>query len=178
MQQGKGPPWESSYQRFQENKENAVTIAMSPQSGKAILVKTVVGHVLTALTFGRTVDIGRLISEAGPDEALVPRSDVWDKLERSFFTCNIKILEDEKYLKTDVLKCILPALVAQGYKDCTPEEQAEMSRWFGFMDWYVGLTRAGFVPSFRDEILGQQLNQDGDGPPPAKKRKLPTFVGN
>ena len=55
---GKLPAWEVSWQRFQKKGETLMHIAQNQEGGKGgILPKTVMGHVMTALSQGRSVDL-------------------------------------------------------------------------------------------------------------------------
>merc|ERR1712183_368234 len=56
------PPWEVSYGRFAKG-ERVTAIAMQQASGKPVQVSTVCGHIMTALTFGKPVDLARLFTE-------------------------------------------------------------------------------------------------------------------
>jgi len=165
---GKLPPWEISWQRFQEGRESLFVIASQQASGKEIMVKTVLNHVLTALTHGKTVDLARLAEEAEQrGEGSPPGERDWQRVEQALREHGVDVVQQPALPKTDILMRIRPVEAAKAFADKTPEDKAECGRWFGYMDWVAMLSRSGFPVAFAGA---------GEAPP-AKKRKLPAFVG-
>lgn len=143
--------WEASYVRFKKG-EHPQTIAITQQSGKAIQVSTVIGHLLDALVQGRAVDLHRLASQTQP-----PTKEEWDSLTRCELETGMDVTKDpassgknsEKFAIRDFLLPIMgEAFVAKDYKERTPEESEKFSTWCGKMNWYAALRKVGYEPSF------------------------------
>lgn len=143
--------WEASYNRFSKG-EHPQTIAMQQKSGKPIQVGTVVGHILEALTQGRSVDLHKLSSSAQP-----PTKQDWETLTRCELETGMDVTGDpatsgannERFIMKDFLVPVMGnAFAVKDYKERTAEESATFSRWCGNLNWYLALRRVGFEPSF------------------------------
>lgn len=144
--------WEASYVRFTKG-EHPQTIAMSQQSGKAIQVSTVVGHLLEALQQGRAIDLQRLASSA----QLPPTKQEWDILTRCELETNMDVTTDpatsgknsERFVIKDFLVSVMgEAFTAKDYKERAPEESEKWNSWCGKLNWYMALRRVDYEPRF------------------------------
>ena len=91
-------------------------------------------------------------------------------MEQALRMRSLDIVEQPAFPKSDLLECILPVEAAKPYAERNPEEKAACGNWFGFMDWVACLKRAEFPVAFEGGTGSGEA-------PPAKKRKLPAFVG-
>ncbi|CAB9500421.1 syndrome ATP-dependent helicase homolog [Seminavis robusta] len=146
--------WESSYLRFQKG-ESPTTIAMSPANGKPIQVKTVCGHVMTALLHGREVDLHRLATCLPP-----PTAQEWERLQEAEIEVRADVCGNPlnsgaggvKLTKTELLRPIMgSAFVDTPYNERGEEEKANFSMWCDLLEWYMSFKRVGIEPSFKDE---------------------------
>ena len=93
--------WESSCQRFFQG-EHPQTIAMNPINGRPIQVNTVVGHILTGLTHGRSVPLQRL------SEVIMPPSRVeWDHLREAELKAGLDVVNNPRLSITELLRPIM-----------------------------------------------------------------------
>ena len=143
--------WEASYMRFKKG-EHPQTIAMKQQSGKAIQVSTVIGHLLEALTQGRSLDMHRLSSLSHP-----PSKQEWAELTRCESETGMDVTKDpttsgrgsEKWTMRDFLLPIMgEEFAVKEYSQRTPEETEKWNKWLGKLNWYLALRRVGFEPNF------------------------------
>ena len=143
--------WEISYERFKKG-EHPQTIAMKQKSGKAIQVSTVIGHLLEALTQGRSLDMHRLASLSQP-----PSNQEWAELTRCESETGMDVTKNpdtsgkgsEKWTMRDFLLPIMgEAFVAKEYTQRSPDETEKWNRWVGKLHWYLALRRVGFEPHF------------------------------
>ena len=85
--------------RFQKG-ESAASIAMN-RSGKAVQVATVIGHILTATSFGdRPVNLRRLAAESDPGS--VPTRKEWAKLEEAASIADVDVVETKAFFAKEV----------------------------------------------------------------------------
>jgi len=137
---GKKPPaWEASLCQFGRGK-SVDAIAMTQESGRAIQPRTVIGHLLTALTAGRGVDLQRLAAAAPP-----PTRDQWEQLADAEARTAIDVVRSEKLNKTDLLSSFVPEAAVE-FSARSPREQAVCGAWFAHADWYCTLRRIGLEP--------------------------------
>lgn len=145
---GKGkqqPVWEQSWERFQLKGEHPEAIAMTQPSGKAITPQTVAGHIVTALTFGRAVDLGRLAKCWSKP----PTQKAWEAMERAAAATGVDVVSDPKYQLKDLTAEILGKDVAdKPANERTPEEKATCTMWYEYINWWQALKRVGFVAKF------------------------------
>ena len=144
--------WEVSYDQFVTG-THPQTIAMTQKSGKPIQVATVVGHILEALVQGRPVDMHRLSLAEPP-----PTKNEWQELVRCSVETGIDVSADpatsgtngEKFSMKDFLAPIMgKQFAAKDFKERTPEESAQYSKWCGALKWFLALRRVGVLqPSF------------------------------
>jgi len=152
--------WESSYNRFSNNGESPMTIAMAPISttnssvGKPLAVTTVIGHIQEALIQGRPVDLQRLSSFVS---ATLPSKAQWSRLEEAETEMQMSVVGDPTtsgvgggpYTMKDLLQPIMgQALSDKTYDQRTPDEQQAYTTWFQLLQWYQLLKRAGIDPTF------------------------------
>jgi len=144
--------WESSYLRFLQG-ESPETIAMSPESGRPIQAKTVVSHILDALTHGRQVDAARLTHLLPP-----PSENEWKQFEDAEASTGMNAagnpdssgMDGGKFIMTDFLKPIIgSALAEKNYSDRSDAEKEIFSKWCDKLKWYQCLRKVGYKPSFQ-----------------------------
>ena len=137
---GKKPAnWEESWRRFTAG-EGAEVIAMQQPSGKPVQTSTVVGHVLTALTQGRPVDLGRLATFLP-----APTLADWEALREAEDAAGVDVVADDKVQMTALLKTFLPA-ASKEFGERTPADKATLDQWYGRCHWYMALRRVGYAP--------------------------------
>lgn len=145
--------WEQSYVRFAAG-ESPQTIAMSPsEDRRPVQVKTVVGHILDAIVYGRNVDLQKLASIMA-----APTEQEWDQLQSAEASSgmdvtgdpNISGLNGDKFLMTDFVRPILGETLANTpFSDRTEADRDKVAHWFDLLKWYMSLRRAGYNPTFR-----------------------------
>jgi hypothetical protein len=147
---GKRPAWEESYQRFSAG-EHVDAIAMTPSSGKAVLPRTVRGHVLTALLHGRSVDLGRLSGGGlGADE--LPSLEDWAALDEGEAAAGLRVAELDQLPRKDLLRAVLGEGVDRAPDAKTDAERAAEAIWYSKIDWWFHLKAAGFIPDGHKSI--------------------------
>jgi RecQ family ATP-dependent DNA helicase len=143
--------WEQSYVRFVKG-ESPQAIAMTQASGRPIQANTVVGHLLDAITYGRKVDLRRLV-EFVP----APTQDEWDQLRNAEISTGIDVtgnpdtsgLNGDKFLMKDFLRPIVGDRLAElPFTERSESERQEFTAWCDRLKWYMVLRRVGFEPSF------------------------------
>jgi hypothetical protein len=147
--------WEASYIRFMAG-ESPLTIAMSPEAGKKpIQVKTVVGHLLDAIVFGRNVDLRRLSAFMKP-----PTKREWEALSAAELSTGIDVCGDpeksgrngESFSMSDFLRPVVgDTLVYTPWVKRSYAENELFLNWCDLLKWYISLRRAGCEPSFVDK---------------------------
>lgn len=134
--------WELSYERFLEN-ESLQSIAMRPASGAPIQTNTVRGHILTAWTFGKPVDLQRLFRES---EAVLPSEAEWRQLEEAAAANKVDFSADIR------LKEILPLILGDKVNrepSLKSDADKELEReWYERMRIWEAFRKVGYVPSF------------------------------
>jgi hypothetical protein len=144
--------WESSYIRFSEG-ESPMTIAMSPVNGRPIQVKTVCGHVMTALLHGRAVDLHRL-NIFFP----APTQREWETLYEAEISTGVDVRGNPvicgvgggKLTKTDILCPIMGSnFTNTPYNERDEEGKAKFGLWCDRLEWYMTLRRIGVEPTFK-----------------------------
>ena len=145
--------WESSYIRFTKG-ESPTSIAMSPETGRALTVTTVLGHVQEAFLQGRPVDLHRLGTYTANS---LPTKSEWIQLEDAESEMGMNVagdpttsgLEGGKYTMTDLLRPIMGAEFSEkAYDQRTTEEKQRFGRWCEALKWYQLLRRSGITPAF------------------------------
>jgi hypothetical protein len=143
--------WESSYNRFTAG-ESPQTIAISPANGRPIQVKTVCAHIMTALLYGKGVDLHRLAQLLPP-----PSSDEWEQMQTAELSSGVDVCGDPvssgvgggKLAKGDLLKPILgDTTVDTPFNERSEDEKDKLTFWYDRLEWYMTLRRIGFVPTF------------------------------
>jgi len=148
---GKGPVWEVSADRFQRG-EHPEAIAATPTSGRPILPGTVVGHLLEALTHGRTVNLQRVAEVQTP-----PTKAQWEKLEQACAVQKVDVCAASLTMK-DVLRGVLGDEKAdKEFSARTEEEKAEWNNWMNALRWFRTLKCVSVPISWGPSAKRQRL---------------------
>lgn len=151
---GKLPAWEEYYNRWAKG-EHPQGIAMNPPSGKAVQVNTVFSHILTALTFGKPVNLSLLAQQC---EFSPPLEDEWRRMEEAAAVRNVDVNAVD-YVGKEVLCGILgPENVNMEYADKSEESKALEQQWRQRMKWWESLRRVNFPVKF-DSASGDAKRQ-------------------
>jgi len=146
---GKGgalPLWEQYFNRWAKS-EHPQAIAMNPPNGKAVQVQTVMGHVFTAITHAKPVDLGLLARQC---ESIPPREDEWTRIEEAAAVRGMNPDGDD-YKAKEVLCGILgPENVNMDFATKTEENNALEKLWYGRIRWWEVLRRVRFPVKFDD----------------------------
>ena len=146
------PPWETSWRRFAGG-EAPAAIALTQPSGRAVQVTTVVGHLLEALTQGRTVDFKRLGSFEGLADRF-PTEREWRSMDDAADrTAQDPAGDPASFSQRELLRS--DALLGAEAVDVDRELKSEMQRaaeasWYDKIRVYVALRRAGVEPEWDD----------------------------
>ena len=146
------PPWETSWRRFAGG-EAPAAIALTQPSGRAVQVTTVVGHLLEALTQGRTVDFKRLGSFEGLADRF-PTEREWRAMDDAADrTAQDPAGDPASFSQRELLRS--DALLGAEAVDVDRELKSEMQRaaeasWYDKIRVYVALRRAGVEPEWDD----------------------------
>jgi len=138
--------WEEYYERWARGEEMAA-IALNPPSGKAVTVGTVAGHVFTALTFAKPVDLARLAAQC---DVPPPSRKDWETMEEAAATRGVNPQAEEARNK-EVLCGILGEENVS--RDPTAKSEADKSKealWYGRLKWWTALKRVGYPVKFAD----------------------------
>ena len=57
------------------------------------------------------------------------------------------MVRDEKLNRTALLAAFMPE-AEKPFAERTPQEAALLTKWFGLVNWFAGLRRVAFAPSF------------------------------
>ena len=145
------PPWETSWRRLW--RRSAAAIALTQPSGRAMQVTTVVGHLLEALTQGRTVDFKRLGSFEGLADRF-PTEREWRSMDDAADrTAQDPAGDPASFSQRELLRS--DALLGAEAVDVDRELKSEMQRaaeasWYDKIRVYVALRRAGVEPEWDD----------------------------
>lgn len=142
----KQPPWEISYDRFQLHNEHPQAIAMSQPSGRPVQVSTVFGHLLTAITHGRPLDLARALHTC---DVTLPSVEKYERYRAAVVASGVDVM-DEKVL----MKPILTAIVGEEVVDKLEKSEAEkamISEWYAVLRLLTTLQRAGVPVEVVDE---------------------------
>lgn len=141
---GEMASWESSYTRFMKG-EQPQSIAITAMGGKPIQVRTVVGHILDALTFGKPVPLDRLAVATS-----LPSYEDWttlQELEASGGPEMDVVKHDVK--ASDILAPVMGVkFMETPYQERQPEDSLKYSAWCENLKVYMAFRRAGYTPSF------------------------------
>mmetsp|Transcript_88469 Transcript_88469/g.245707 ORF Transcript_88469/g.245707 Transcript_88469/m.245707 type:complete len:912 (-) Transcript_88469:101-2836(-) len=151
---GKVPVWEETYSRFLQG-EHPEAIAVKQPNGKPIQVSTVLNHLLTALTFGRQLDLRRLAAAAAV-ECPLPTKGQWEKLEHAAAVCGTDPCGPD-FKSKDLLRQILGPKVDAGHGEKPEDQQAEEKRWYGYLRWFQNLKVVGFKATFEGGTKRQRV---------------------
>lgn len=145
---GKLPAWEEYYNRWARG-EHPQAIAMNPPSGKAVKVSTVFGHVMTAMTFAKPVDLGLLAQQV--EDSRPPTQQEWEKIEEGAAIRAMNVDGDD-YRGKEVLCGIL----GEENVNREPTQKSESDKaleeyWYGRIRWWEALKRVRFPVTFDNE---------------------------
>jgi len=136
--------WEEYYERWARGEELAA-IALNPPSGKAVAVGTVYGHVLTALTFAKPVDLARLAAQC---DAPPPNQKEWATIEEAAAARGVNPQAEDA--KNKEVLCGILGEENVG-RDPTAKSEADRNKealWYGRLKWWTALKRAGYPVKF------------------------------
>jgi ATP-dependent DNA helicase RecQ/Werner syndrome ATP-dependent helicase len=138
------PSWELYYNRWAKG-EAPQAIAVNPPSGKAVQVSTVFGHVLTAMTHGKEVDLGLLSQQC---DTKPPNHEEWQKMEEAAAVRDQNVDADD-YKSKEVLCGIL----GEENVNVEPMKKSEDQKnreaiWYGRLKWWEALRRIRFPVKF------------------------------
>jgi len=142
--------WETSLDLFNSGR-SMQSIALE----RGLQVKTTLSHLLTALTFGRSMALGRVVTEVRADRGslLTPPSETeWDVLEVAFRALGTPEgpIENAKFSRQALMRFI-PACACfadTDYSQLSQEQMTVRGRWFAKMEWWCSLQRAGVSVAF------------------------------
>jgi hypothetical protein len=142
--------WETSLDLF-NNGRSMQSIALE----RGVQVKTTLSHLMTALTFGKPIALGRVVAEVRADRGSLlapPSKTEWDVLEGAFRALNTPDgpIEDAKFSKQALMRFI-PACASfadSDYSQLSQEQMTVRGRWFAKMEWWCSLKRAGVSVAF------------------------------
>ncbi|KAG7347820.1 ATP-dependent DNA helicase RecQ [Nitzschia inconspicua] len=145
--------WESSYRRFQSG-ESPQSIALAPETGRAIQAMTVIGHIQDAFLLGNPVDLQRLTCVSQP-----PTRNEWAQLEQAEEATGTNVLGDptcsgvggSKFTMTDLLRPIMGEAFMEIPRDeRSVEDCQKYSKWMRLLSWYLLLKRTNVEPIWSD----------------------------
>ena len=146
--------WEASYVRFAKG-ESPQTIAMTPVPGKKpIQVKTVVSHLLDAITHGRNVDLQQLQNYMAP-----PTAKEWEALRAAELATGMNACgppetsgrNGDRFTMSEFLRPVVGnAIVDAPFAERSEADKELFGKWCDMLKWYLALRRAGYEPQFRD----------------------------
>mmetsp|Transcript_43213 Transcript_43213/g.100802 ORF Transcript_43213/g.100802 Transcript_43213/m.100802 type:complete len:871 (+) Transcript_43213:22-2634(+) len=142
---GSKAPWELSFDRFASG-ESLHAIAMRPASGKPIQVGTVKGHLFTAWTFGKPVNLRRLLEES--ETSLVTEVE-WNQMEEAAAALKVDFAQEVR------LKEILASILGEKVNlevSLKSEADKEIERnWYERMRFWEACRKVGFSPTFAED---------------------------
>lgn len=138
--------WEASWQRFQSG-DKLQAIALTQTSGKPIQPSTVLGHLLTALTHGRALDLSELVQQAAVLGCAPPTRGEWEQLSEAAAAATIDVVKKEKVVHAELLNGFLPQ-AAKPVAQRTESDKAILGVWYPRVAWYIALRRIALDPSF------------------------------
>jgi len=143
---GKPPMWEEYYNRWARG-EHCQAIAMNPPgTGKAVKTGTVFGHIMTALTFAKPVDLAKLAQQVESNS--VPTKRAWEKIEEAAAVRGQNVDADD-YRGKEVLCGILGAEnVNREPASKSEADRALEEQWYARIRWWEALKRVRFQPAF------------------------------
>jgi len=151
---GKLPPWEVSYTRFRQG-EHPEAIAMKQDSGKAIQVNTVIGHLSEALMQGRSLDMSRF-AELAPSLTKAQ----WDRLDiiaAQLSPPPSDVCLDKDFKQKDFLRPILGDKVDQDFATKTESDRQDEAVWYERIRLFRLCRCVGFAPTFGPSAKRQRL---------------------
>ena len=123
--------------------ETLPQIAMTQPSGKPIQPGTVLGHLLTALTHGRTLNLCELQQQAVAAGCSPPSRDEWALLD----SAPVDVVRTEKVVYTELLSSFLPE-AAKSVAQRSESDKEKLGTWYPKVAWFLALRRIGCAPRF------------------------------
>jgi len=145
------PAWQASYDRF-HNGDSLQSIALSQPSGRPIQVETVQKHVMTAWSFGRPINLRRLLLQ-GENPFLLSQED-WQRVDEAAAAANVSVDNDKTFKRMYLLGKILgPDKVFRDRSEKSEEDQQVEKFWYTCIGVWENFKKVAYTPSFGD---GQQ----------------------
>ena len=104
---------------------------------------TVLGHLLTALTHGRTLNLCELQQQAVAAGCSPPSRDEWDLLD----SAPVDVVRTEKVVYTELLSSFLPE-AAKPVAQRSESDKEKLGTWYPKVAWFLALRRIGCAPRF------------------------------
>eukprot|EP01062_Namystynia_karyoxenos_P084590 TRINITY_DN99_c0_g2_i2.p1 TRINITY_DN99_c0_g2~~TRINITY_DN99_c0_g2_i2.p1 ORF type:complete len:959 (+),score=244.40 TRINITY_DN99_c0_g2_i2:164-2878(+) len=145
-----GSVWERSYERWVAG-ESVEGIAMNQDSGAPKLPVTVVGHIFSALIFGKAVDFGRLPVD-------FPSKAQWDAMENAAEMAGLDPVTQADLSRKDILRGVLGNGVDEERAHKSGAQKFTEMEWYRRVDLWLLLKRVGCPVTFADpaEPVGEQ----------------------
>ena len=151
---GKPKPWELSYDRFTNQGESVASIATNQPSGKPIMIATVVKHLLTALTFGRPLDLIKLHHQGNralPVPCGAPSEALFDNFDSALAACSdeVDVLNNETYPINAFAQAYggpIATISAVDFALRTEDQRHIYNLWTNHRAWWETLKRVGYEP--------------------------------
>ena len=147
------PLWKQYIDRFMNKTQpqSLNQMAMIPCGGKApIKVGTVIGHLLTSLSFGESLDLQRLHHQAinNSIEYGAPTNYEWQTMKHVIEVLGIDT-KNENFMNYETQKLILKEILGEAIVDKdiagrSSEEQVLVSTWYSKISWFRHLVISGF----------------------------------
>eukprot|EP00854_Cymbomonas_tetramitiformis_P019684 gene19684-23545_t len=102
--------WEVSWERFQR-RDTLEGIAITQPSGKPVRPSTIFSHILTALEFGKPVNLSQLMDQysASTGYRVLGTRAAWDALENAAAIADVDPTEKDAFAGKDILRVLLGA---------------------------------------------------------------------
>merc|ERR1712008_426875 len=138
--------WEEYYERWARGEELAA-IALNPPSGKAVAVGTVAGHVFTALTFAKPVDLSRLAAQC---DVPPPNQKDWATMEEAAAARGVNPQAEDAGGKEVLCGILGEESVGRDPAAKSEADKSKEAHWYGRVKWWTALKRAGYPVEFAD----------------------------
>lgn len=150
--------WEEYYEKWAAGLDAGALAMKPPGGGKSVQVGTVMSNVLTALTFGKPVDLARLSQQCGSSP---PNKREWEQIEEAVNARGLNV-EEEGFRGKEVLAGILgDASVNREPAQKSEAERGLEAQWYSRLKWWEALRRVRFPAEFDEggaDIKRQRLS--------------------
>ena len=147
------PLWEVSYNRFTKKNEDPNSIALTQESGRALQVTTVIGHLLEALCQGMPVDLKRVVHTVGVQ--FFPTYTEWQSLETAVVNTGQNPVGDPaSFSMKEVLRDsnILGAEQVDKDRELKTDTDKEVEKgWYDKIRALIALKRVGVTPEWEGD---------------------------